>query len=184
MRAGKRISIIMPVLNEGGIIDDSLSALQTLRAEQHEVIVVDGGSSDNSVEIARPLSDRVLCCDKGRAVQMNAGAEQADGDVLLFLHSDTLLPDNAEALIIHALQNPHRVWGRFDVRFPDAGITLDDITLAVRSAGRNRLRVEGGLRSGEGRLTVDGALQLDAARGFPLELRARCRLRRAPRRKP
>src|SRR5688572_27452091 len=93
------ISIIIPVLDEALQLPDALAALQDLRQRGHEVLVVDGGSRDGSVTIARRLADRVLMSGPGRALQMNAGAESARHEILLFLHPETRLPENADALI-------------------------------------------------------------------------------------
>ena len=82
---------------------------------QAEVLVVDGGSEDGTADAARPLADRVLEAPRGRARQMNAGAAAARGDVLLFLHADTALPDDAPRLIALGLAATGRRWGRFDV---------------------------------------------------------------------
>ncbi|HEX6369022.1 MAG TPA: TIGR04283 family arsenosugar biosynthesis glycosyltransferase [Longimicrobium sp.] len=111
-----RISIIIPALNEAAGIADALRPLQPLRMRGHEVIVVDGGSVDATVEIARPLADRVIASEPGRARQQNAGAEAATGDVLLFLHADTQLPADADRRVIDGLTESGRGWGRFDVR--------------------------------------------------------------------
>ena len=111
------LSIIIPVLDEGDTIGKHLSALQPLRQSGVEVIVVDGGSSDATRALARPLSDLTLSASRGRASQMNAGAQQAKGEYFLFLHSDTLLPEHAPERISEALIRSERVWGRFDVRF-------------------------------------------------------------------
>lgn len=110
-----RLSIIIPVLDEADGIERHLVALAPLRARGHEVIVVDGGSSDATVALSRPLADRVLCSLRGRALQMNTGAAAASGDVLLFLHADTALPEMAVELIVQGLRDG-QVWGRFDVR--------------------------------------------------------------------
>ncbi len=110
------MSIVVPVLNEGPMLADLLSSLQPLRARGAEVIVVDGGSHDGSAEAARRFADTVLESPRGRALQMNAGARVASGDVLLFLHADTRLPLHADLLIGAALERSDRVWGRFDVR--------------------------------------------------------------------
>lgn len=112
----KRLSVIVPMLNEADAIEATLKRLQPLRALGHEVIVVDGGSGDGSRELAAPLADRVEIAPAGRGTQMNAGAALAEGDVLLFLHADTQLPERAELLIAQALAPGNRVWGRFDVR--------------------------------------------------------------------
>ncbi|SNC75526.1 transferase 2, rSAM/selenodomain-associated [Marinobacter sp. es.048] len=109
------LSVIVPVWMEATGVTDTLRALQPIRARGHEVIVVDGGSSDRTVELARPLCDRVVMSEKGRALQMNAGAASANGDLLLFLHADTRLPANTLehlASFVHS----RRAWGRFDVR--------------------------------------------------------------------
>ena len=111
-----KLSIIMPVLDEGEGIAATLDALADLRVLGTEVIVVDGGSRDRTAEIARPLCDRLLTARRGRAAQMNAGAGAAQGEVLLFLHADTRLPDDADRLVLAGLAASGRAWGRFDVR--------------------------------------------------------------------
>jgi glycosyltransferase involved in cell wall biosynthesis len=90
-----RLSIVVPVLDEATGIAATLAALAPLRTAGHEVIVVDGGSHDDTVARARPLADRVVGAARGRASQMNAGAAIARNDVLLFLHADTRLPPDA-----------------------------------------------------------------------------------------
>jgi len=97
----------------------TLQALATLRAQGHEVIVVDGGSLDDTARLALSGADHVLHSARGRALQMNTGAATAQGDTLLFLHADTTLPEGAEAAIARALQAGAR-WGRFDVRISGA----------------------------------------------------------------
>jgi len=109
------LSIIIPVLDEAATIADALAALAPYRARRAEVIVVDGGSRDGTVEAARPHADRIITAPRGRGAQMNAGAAAAQGDVLLFLHADTRLPPEAERLIVDALMRTKRAWGRFDV---------------------------------------------------------------------
>jgi rSAM/selenodomain-associated transferase 2 len=115
------LSVVVPVLNEAAGIVAALQRLAPLRARGHEVIVVDGGSGDATVALARPLADHVVHGPHGRARQMNAGAAVARGDQLLFLHADTQLPPDADALIAHALQG-HASWGRFDVRIGGGSI--------------------------------------------------------------
>jgi rSAM/selenodomain-associated transferase 2 len=110
------LSIIMPALNEGEGIGAALDALSGMRVLGVEVIVVDGGSRDATVSRARMRADRIVLAPRGRAIQMNAGAEKATGDVLLFLHADTRLPDHADHVILAGLERSGRAWGRFDVR--------------------------------------------------------------------
>ncbi len=116
------ISIIIPVLDEAASLPDALGALQDLRQRGHEVLVVDGGSRDGSVTIARRLADRVIMSGPGLALQMNAGAESARHETLLFLHPDSRLPADADSLINAALQPPGHIWGRFDLRLSETGL--------------------------------------------------------------
>jgi len=111
-----KISIIVPVLNEAEGIAAMLAALAPLRNRGNELIVVDGGSSDDSAALSRRAADRVVSAPRGRASQMNAGAALARGEILLFLHADTRLPENANARILQGLAASGRAWGRFDVR--------------------------------------------------------------------
>lgn len=119
-RTEDRLSIIIPALNEAAGIVDTLAPLQALRARGHEVVVVDGGSTDGTAELARPLADHVVASERGRARQQNAGAAAASGGVLLFLHADTRLPEGADGLVLRGLRAAGRGWGRFDVRLSGA----------------------------------------------------------------
>lgn len=109
------LSIVIPVLDEAAGITRFLSELSRLRARGAQLIVVDGGSCDGTPALAAPYADLVVHSKGGRANQMNAGAAQAQGEALLFLHADTFLPSDADLLISTALKNYQ--WGRFDVRF-------------------------------------------------------------------
>ena len=109
------LSIVIPVLNEAAGIEAALTRLDTLRGRGVEVVVADGGSSDGTPALAAPLCDRAIEAPRGRARQMNAGAAAARGDVLLFLHADTHLPDDADRLVRDGLRHGKHVWGRFDV---------------------------------------------------------------------
>lgn len=109
-----KISIIIPVLNEAAKIHDTLT--RVLNATNVEVIVVDGGSRDETVAIAKSLGVKVISAKPGRASQMNAGAAVANGDILLFLHADTLLPTNFDTLICLALQDARTIAGAFELR--------------------------------------------------------------------
>src|SRR6516162_10244736 len=115
-----KLSIVMPVLNEADRIEEALGALAPLRSRGVEVVVADGGSSDATVALARPLADLVIAAPRGRGAQMNAGAAASGGDVLLFLHADTRLPRDADALIRDGLVRSGCTWGRFDVRIAGA----------------------------------------------------------------
>jgi len=106
-----RIAVIVPCLNESAHITAILSRLQTLRQNGHRIIVVDGHSNDNSVELATPLADHVAISPRGRAQQMNHGATLTDADVLWFVHADTKLPQNADKTIIEHLSKSNRQWG-------------------------------------------------------------------------
>ncbi len=105
------LSIIVPMLNEATGIAEALRALRDLDAE---LVAVDGGSSDKTVDCATPHVDLLLEAARGRARQMNAGAAAAHGDILLFLHADTILPPAADKIIKQSLANG-ALWGRFDV---------------------------------------------------------------------
>lgn len=114
-----RISVVIPMLNEAGSIALTLNRVR--QAGVCEIIVVDGGSADGTLEIARPYADRVLSSSRGRAQQMNVGAQAASGEVVLFLHADTVPPHGFPALLDQALADPQVVGGRFDVRLDAAG---------------------------------------------------------------
>jgi rSAM/selenodomain-associated transferase 2 len=112
------LTIVMPVLNEAAGLGAALQALAPLLARGAQVIVADGGSADATLAQAGSHAPgvRVLSAPRGRARQMNAGAQQSTGEQLLFLHADTVLPPDADVLIAQALADGARVWGRFDVR--------------------------------------------------------------------
>ncbi len=137
------ISVVIPVLNEEGFLPTTLSRTAALGFD--ELIVVDGGSRDRTLHMVQafgsvPSRSRQLSATSvqasdlspqhpvlspvtviesspGRARQMNAGAASSRGDIILFLHADTLLPEDAREAIEHALTDPGCVGGRFDVRF-------------------------------------------------------------------
>jgi rSAM/selenodomain-associated transferase 2 len=115
------------MLNEGLAIRETLAALRT-GAPSAEIIVVDGGSVDQSVDVARKLADRVIAASRGRARQMNAGAALGSGEILAFVHADTRVPSSFEKDILDAVGEPGIVGGRFDIQ-------LDDPSLAYRLIG-------------------------------------------------
>jgi len=158
--SGPALSIIMPVLNEAAGIEAALTALSPFRARGAELIIVDGGSNDKTMALARPLADQVLSASRGRAAQMNSGAAPAGGEVLLFLHADTQLPDNADVLISDSLARSGRVWGRFDVRF-DAGGLLSLVAALMNL--RSRLT---GVATGDQAIFVTRAA-FESVGGFP-----------------
>ena len=110
------LSIIIPALNEAHSIGPTLEAVSQL-AGSFEVIVVDGGSDDGTCEIASLHGATVIASDRGRGVQMHRGACAAQGEVLWFLHADTVVPADSAHLIVEALNDRHVVAGNFDVWF-------------------------------------------------------------------
>jgi rSAM/selenodomain-associated transferase 2/rSAM/selenodomain-associated transferase 1 len=112
-RGAKRLSIIIPTLNEAERIKGTITQLQ--QSKELEIVVVDGGSRDNTVELARLLGARVLQTDASKAVQMNAGAAASVGDVLLFLHADTRLPDNFDTKVMAAVSQNGFCAGAFSL---------------------------------------------------------------------
>src|SRR4051812_42972901 len=154
-----RLSIVVPVLNEEATLGRALTALQRLRSQGHEVIVVDGESVDSTVAVATPLADRVLAAPRGRAAQMNAGAKVSTGDALLFLHADTRLPENAAGLISAGLS--HHGWGRFDVHIDSSAPLLRMVESMMNL--RSRLTR---IATGDQAIFVRRAV-FDAVGGFP-----------------
>jgi len=155
------ISIIIPCLNEAEGIAGTLSALAPLRARGAELIVVDGGSSDGTVERAAPHADLVISARRGRASQMNAGAARARGEIMLFLHADTRLPESADALIVEGLQRLRRGWGRFDVAISGSHPLLRVVAWLMNA--RSRLT---GIATGDQAIFATRSL-FTAAGGYP-----------------
>jgi rSAM/selenodomain-associated transferase 2 len=116
------------MLNEERAIGPTLDAIG-VGAPGAEIIVVDGGSIDRSVEVARARGAQTLSAGRGRARQMNAGAAAARGEALAFVHADTIVPATFASDIATALAGPGVVGGRFDVE-------LDELSLAARLLGR------------------------------------------------
>lgn len=158
-----RLSIIIPVLNEAERIAATLQALAGLREQGAQVIVVDGGSTDSSVSLAGPLSDLVVMAGRGRALQMNAGAVAASGDVLLFLHADTILPPQADRLVLEGLRDSVRRWGRFDVSIDGRSRLLRLVALMMNL--RSRLT---GIATGDQGIFVRRD-EFMAVGGFPVQ---------------
>jgi rSAM/selenodomain-associated transferase 2 len=154
-----KFSIIIPTLNEAQAIENCLAALQPLR-ESCEIIVVDGGSTDNTIALAMPLVDKAISSAKGRALQMNAGAQCAMGDVLVFLHADTFLPDDGLKHIANAIKNNCQ-WGRFDVSLSGTHPMLK--VVAFFMAWRSRLT---GIATGDQVIFVEKKL-FDSVGQYP-----------------
>jgi rSAM/selenodomain-associated transferase 2 len=154
-----KFSIIIPMLNEAGSIVNCLTALQPLRT-YCEIITVDGGSADNTKELAMPLVDKLILSQKGRAVQMNSGAKSATGDMLVFLHADTFLPDNAITQMSQAINNKY-LWGRFDVNLDSNQPLLNVVAFFMN--WRSRLT---GVATGDQAIFVDKRL-FDSVGQYP-----------------
>ena len=110
------LSIIVPALNEAAELAATLASLRACCADKTQLIVVDGGSVDDTVGIARRFADRVVCADRGRASQMNAGAAAATGEVLWFVHADTAAPAMAGDAVLDAAGDQGAAWGHCGVR--------------------------------------------------------------------
>jgi rSAM/selenodomain-associated transferase 2 len=135
-KSAETLSIIIPALNEAAHIVATLETLRDLRARGVEIIVVDGGSADATASLAKPFADFVIASARGRATQMNAGAAMARGDVLLFLHADTRLPENTDRLVLDGLTQSRRAWGRFDVTIEGAHPLLRVVAVAMNLRSR------------------------------------------------
>lgn len=157
------LSIIVPVLNEAAQLPALLEHLQVLRQSGCEVIMVDGGSDDNSAAIITVAGFRLINSPRGRATQMNAGASQTRADTLLFLHADTRLPPDAGAQIQAALARGAN-WGRFDVRILGRSRLLRLVAWLMNR--RSRLS---GIATGDQALFVRRA-EFDAVGGFADQL--------------
>jgi rSAM/selenodomain-associated transferase 2 len=151
-----RLAIIIPTLDEAAHIRTALEALAPLRARGHQVIVVDGGSADTTAELAAPFCDLLLKAPRGRALLMNAGAQAAQAEALVFLHADTRLPERADEHILRALEDAS--WGRFDVRIESRHPLLGIVACAMNL--RSRLT---GIATGDQAIFV----RREAFPGFP-----------------
>jgi rSAM/selenodomain-associated transferase 2 len=156
----KKISVIIPCLNEAASISDCLASLQSFKERGHEIIVVDGGSKDETLSLAEEKSDFVLSAPRGRASQLNFGAKKAKGCLLLFLHADTLLAEGMEVQLEEAAEK-NLAWGRFDVRFSSAEPLLRIVEFFMNT--RSRLT---GIATGDQAMFVTRQL-FERAGGFP-----------------
>ena len=127
--------------------------------------MVDGGSSDDTFALARTYCDHAIPSARGRATQQNSGAQVATGDALLFLHVDTCLPENADALIEGALQNKRTVWGRFDVTLGSGDSNAYSMLKIIAALMNFRSRITG-IATGDQCIFVRKSA-FDAVGGFP-----------------
>lgn len=155
-----RLSIIVPALNEAPLLPLLLHDLQPLRGEDTELIVVDGGSTDQTRVLAAPLADKVLCSASGRARQLNAGARSARGALLLFLHADSRVPPATRELIA-ALPADAPRWGFFRVQLRGRSVLLPLVSTCMW--WRSRI---GGIATGDQGLLVPASL-FRAVGGYP-----------------
>jgi rSAM/selenodomain-associated transferase 2 len=180
LKVNPRLSVVIPVLDEAAGIVAALAALAPLRAAGHELIVVDGGSRDDTAALCHGHVDVLLESPRGRAAQMNAGAAAARGDVLLFLHADTQLPPTASEHVAAAIA-AGASWGRFDVTIVGRPWVLR--VVAAMMNWRSRLT---GIATGDQAIFVTRAA-FDRIGGFPplalmedIELSRRLRAIAAP----
>lgn len=154
------LCIIVPVLDEAAYLGQLLGHLDDVRRRGARLVVVDGGSTDDTLAVARIHADVAVLAPRGRAAQMNAGAAACPGDVLLFLHADTRLPAHADTLVQRATQGSS-AWGRFDVRIDSARPLL-----RVVAGSMNRRSRWSGIATGDQAMFVRWEL-FCAAGGFP-----------------
>lgn len=124
-----RVSVIIPSLNEAAFIGATIES--AFAAGAAEVIVVDGGSEDATIDIARDRGARLITGERIRARQLNRGAEAASHEALIFLHADTLLPAGAAEAVSTALAS--NVFGGFRVRFIERTLGLRWTELAINT---------------------------------------------------
>lgn len=133
MTTSESISVIIPILNEAKILEKTLSELQS-ELGAHELIVVDGGSTDGSVQIAEKYG-RVIASESGRAKQLNTGAASATGDILVFLHADVWVEPGALASVATALSSGY-VGGGFQQKIDGTHFLYRTIEIAGNMRGR------------------------------------------------
>jgi rSAM/selenodomain-associated transferase 2 len=153
------LAIVVPVLNEAGSLPQLQSQLAPFHQRGVEIILVDGGSTDESVSIMLGSPFKLVISEKGRAKQMNAGAQASTAENLLFLHADTQLPDNAEMLVASSLLTAH--WGRFDVHISGFHLFLKIIAFMMNK--RSRLT---GIATGDQAIFMRRS-SFELAMGFP-----------------
>lgn len=134
-----RLVVIVPVLNEAARVVALLERLAPARAVGAQLIVVDGGSSDDTVQVAQPFCDRVIISERGRGAQLAAGIGASQRPFIWLLHADSALPINAAALVVATLARGSGTWGRFDI-----ALSGNDVRLRLIAAMMNlRTRLTG-----------------------------------------
>lgn len=129
-----KVSIIVPTLNEELVLENTLTQIQQL--SPHELIVSDGGSTDDTNSIAKKFSHRVVTGSNGRAIQMNAGAGEATGDLLLFLHADNRLEPESYQKMLECMENPKWIGGAFTLCIDSDIWSISLITLLANIRAR------------------------------------------------
>jgi len=160
-----QLSVIVICFNEAASIARTLAPLDVWRKRGAEVIVVDGTSQDDTVQIASPHANRVVVVSTGRATQLNAGAAVAEGQILLFLHADTITPNEADLIILSRISQAHNplAWGRFNVRIEGQSRWLSMIAFMMNW----RSRITGIATGDQGLFMTRTAF--DAVGGFALQ---------------
>ena len=123
----QNLSIIIPLLNEEENLKKQKESLELLIKQGHEVLVIDGGSNDNSTKIANQIGCRNITTYPSRGHQLHLGAVQSKNEILLFLHADTLLPPNAAELIFKSFERDNKHWGRFNIKFSSSSYVFSII---------------------------------------------------------
>lgn len=176
-----QLSIVVPVLNEAAQMPDLLAHLKALKEQGADVVIVDGGSADDSAALARAEGFNVIVASRGRATQMNAGAAATIGELLLFLHADSRLPDDGLEQLRGLGSSLTEYWGRFDVRIDGRSRMLSVIAAMMNL--RSRLS---GIATGDQGIFITRGL-FERVGGFPaqplmedIEISGRLRRMQAP----
>jgi rSAM/selenodomain-associated transferase 2 len=119
--ARTKLSVIVPVFNETSLIRPFLQHLRD-RAPEAEIIVADGGSTDDTADLASGFCDQIVVSERNRAIQMNAGARAAHGDILWFVHVDAEVPHRCLNEIARILDDPDVAGGYFRIRLPQGAV--------------------------------------------------------------
>ena len=157
------LSIVVPALNEAESIAATLLALAPAQRRGAEVVLVDGGSQDATVEVALGIADKVLTAVRGRATQLNAGAAAASGRILFFLHADCKPPEDFDRHVLDAVAGRALAWGRFDVQIASAFPALRLVSAMMNLRSRYT-----GIATGDQGIFATRAL-FECVGGFPVQ---------------